>query len=136
MHESVAEEFVEGVRQIFEQSGSKLGGDPLSPETTHGPVIDKAQFDSIMSFIAVGRQDASIVPGGARQGEKGYHIHPTLFMNPDLKSKIWTDEIFGPVLSVKTFKTEEEAIELANKTLYGLAGKLSYGVTPVCPYVL
>ena len=58
--------------------------------------------------------------GGQRKGDKGTFVQPTVILNPDVKSKVYTDEIFGPVISVKTFKTEEEALDMANDTTYGL----------------
>ncbi len=78
-----------------------------------------------MSFLEAGKKSgAEVITGGVRKGEKGCFIEPTIYLNPDNKSSIYTDEIFGPVLSVKTFKTEEEAIELANDTTYGLAASI------------
>ena len=62
----------------------------------------------------------NLVIGGARKGDKGCFIEPTIFLNPALDSPIYKVEIFGPVLVVKTFKTEEEVIEMANNTTYGL----------------
>lgn len=101
-----------------------MGPSPLEMTTQHGPVVDKQQFDRIMSFIEAGKSSATLLHGGNRIGSKGCFIEPTLFLNPSSDSRIWKEEIFGPVLTVKTFKTEEEAIELANDTDYGLAGKL------------
>jgi aldehyde dehydrogenase (NAD+) len=100
-------------------------GDTLNPNTFLGPLADKKQYDRVMSFLEQGKADgAEILTGGVRKGEKGHFIEPTIFMNPDTKSTIYTDEIFGPVLSIKTFKTEDEAIEIANDTTYGLAAAL------------
>lgn len=92
--------------------------------TAHGPVVDKAQFDRIMSYVEIGKQSATLVTGGSRKGSKGCFIEPTLFVNPEKGSRIWKEEIFGPVLTIKIFKTEEESIELANDTTYGLAANV------------
>jgi aldehyde dehydrogenase (NAD+) len=101
---------------------SSAMGDTLSPNTFLGPLADRIQYDRVMSFLEAGKKSgAEILTGGARKGEKGNFIEPTIFLNPDTKSTIYTDEIFGPVLSIKTFKTEEEALDLANDTTYGLA---------------
>lgn len=78
-----------------------------------------------MSFLESGKSSgAEVLTGGIRKGNKGCFIEPTIYLNPDAKSTIYTDEIFGPVLTIKTFKTEEEAIEMANDTTYGLAASI------------
>lgn len=100
-----------------------MGGSPQDMSTSHGPVVDKLQFERIMSYIEKGKKSAQLLTGGKRIGTKGCFIEPTLFVNPSADSPIWNEEIFGPVLTVKTFKTEDEAIELANHSLYGLAGE-------------
>lgn len=101
-------------------------GVPNDPATGYGPVISKKQFDSIMAYIEKTKTEgAKLLSGGTRKtgGEldKGYYINPTLFeVNPD--NTIFHEEIFGPVLAITPFKTEEEAIKLANSSIYGLAG--------------
>jgi acyl-CoA reductase-like NAD-dependent aldehyde dehydrogenase len=101
-------------------------GLPTDPATGYGPVMNKKQFDTIMNYIEVSKKEgANLLYGGERltQGDlqKGYYIQPTLFeVNPD--HTIFNEEIFGPVLAITPFKTEEEAIKLANKSNYGLAG--------------
>lgn len=110
---------------MFEQAGAELGGDPLDLATKHGPVVDRLQLDRVMSYIEKGKASAQLLVGGNRKGTKGCYIEPTLFVNPAEDSAIWREEIFGPVLTVKTFRTEDEAVELANNTSYGLAGKLN-----------
>lgn len=74
-----------------------------------------------MSFIEIGKE-AKLVTGGARVGDKGYYVAPTLFVDPGLDTKIYKEEIFGPVGTVRTFSTEEEVVELANDTSFGLSG--------------
>lgn len=124
VEESISEKFISAVRSVFEAAGKDLGQDPLLPTTQHGPVVDKLQFDRIMSYIEKGKESsAQLLAGGKRKGTQGCFIEPTLFVNPASDNPIWTEEIFGPVLSVKTFKTEEEAITVANDSPYGLAGK-------------
>lgn len=100
-----------------------LDADTLNPATAHGPVVDQAQFQTVMRYIDIGKKSATLLTGGVRVGSKGTFIAPTIFLNPLQESPIWQEEIFGPVLTIKTFRTEEEAIELANGTDYGLAGK-------------
>lgn len=121
VQEDIALKFLEAIKAEFEGVAKSIGSNPLEPTTTHGPVVDKAQYDRVMSYIDIGKETAQLVTGGVRKGNKGCVIEPTIFANPKPGSRIWTEEIFGPVLSVKTFKTEEEAIALANESTYGLA---------------
>lgn len=93
--------------------------------TEHGPIVDQQQFDKIMGYIDSGKKSAQLVTGGSRKGDKGCFIEPTLFLNPPADSAILQEEIFGPVLCVKTFKSEDEVVALANDTIYGLAGRCS-----------
>lgn len=101
-------------------------GLPTDPATGYGPVISKKQFDTIMNYIDISKKEgAKLIFGGERatggELDKGYYIKPTLFeVSPD--NTIFNEEIFGPVLAITPFKTEEEAIALANKSIYGLAG--------------
>ena len=101
-------------------------GLPTDPATGYGPVVSKKQFDTIMNYISVTKKEgAKLLAGGERatggELDKGYYIKPTLFeVTPD--NTIFNEEIFGPVLAITPFKTEEEAIQLANKSIYGLAG--------------
>ncbi len=101
-------------------------GLPNDPKTGYGPVINQKQGESILSYIEKAKSEGGkIIYGGRRltEGEfsKGYYIEPTLI---EVKSEniIFNEEIFGPVLAMTTFKTEEEAIMLANQSIYGLAG--------------
>lgn len=84
-------------------------------------MVDKAQFDRIMAYIKLGKQSATLLTGGRQRGTKGCYIEPTIFINPARNSRILHEEIFGPVLTIQTFSTEEEAVKLANETEYGLA---------------
>ena len=87
----------------------------------HRPLADKKQFERVMGFLQDARTEGvQILTGGDRKGDKGQFVTPTVLLNPDVKSRVYTDEIFGPVISVRTFKTEDEAVELANNTTYGL----------------
>lgn len=101
-------------------------GVPTDPATGYGPVVNKKQFDTIMNYISVSKNEgAKLLYGGERATggdlDKGYYIKPTVFeVSPD--NTIFNEEIFGPVLAITPFRTEEEAIQLANKSIYGLAG--------------
>jgi aldehyde dehydrogenase (NAD+) len=79
-----------------------------------------------MSYIEIGKKTATLVTGGEQKGDKGFFIKPTIFLNPAPESPIVREEIFGPVMCIQTFETEEEAVALANGTEYGLAGLFSF----------
>jgi aldehyde dehydrogenase (NAD+) len=97
-------------------------GDPFDPATEQGPQVDKAQFDKIMHYVEAGKKEgAKCVTGGARVGDRGYFIEPTLFDDVKDSMSIAKDEIFGPVLSILKFKDVDEVIERGNNTFYGLA---------------
>jgi len=104
-------------------------GDPLDPETEMGPVANEAQYKRVLELIDAGKAEgAEVAAGGERaRGEnlgKGYFIAPTVFTNVDNRMTIAQEEIFGPVLSVIPFDDEEQAVEVANSTSYGLASGL------------
>jgi len=124
VQESIAPKFIEGVKKAFEEAANKMG-DPTLAETAFGPLADKKQFERVMAFLNDGKAEGvEVLTGGERMGDKGTFVKPTVLLNPDSKSKVYKDEIFGPVISVKAFKTEEEAIQMANDTTYGLGCKL------------
>lgn len=99
-------------------------GDPLSERTTHGPVANRAQFDRIQRMISIGMDEgAKLVVGGTGRPDgldTGFYVYPTIFSDVDTKMQIAQQEIFGPVLSIISYDTLEEAIEIANDTVYGL----------------
>ncbi|PKX90438.1 aldehyde dehydrogenase family protein [Aspergillus novofumigatus IBT 16806] len=119
VHESIYEKFLALFKQRAEEN--KVG-DPFHPETFQGPQVSQVQFDRIMGYIDEGKKaGATVITGGARHGEKGYYIQPTIFADVREDMKIVKEEIFGPVCTVQKFSSEEEAIEIANNTNYGLA---------------
>jgi len=74
-------------------------GDPTLQGTAIGPLADKKQFERVMGFLRDGKQEGvRVLVGGERMGEKGTFVQPTVLLNPDSKSKVYTDEIFGPVI--------------------------------------
>jgi aldehyde dehydrogenase (NAD+) len=104
-------------------------GDPLADDTVLGPVISQIQFDKIQRLIESGiKEGATLVCGGLGRPEglnRGYYVRPTVFGNVQHEMTISREEIFGPVLSILPYQTEEEAIEKANDTVYGLAAYVS-----------
>jgi aldehyde dehydrogenase (NAD+) len=101
-------------------------GDPFEPDTVAGPVVNAAALERIMGMIERAKRDgARLVTGGARIGgdlAEGYFLQPTVFADVDPNSELAQREVFGPVLSITPFDTEDEAIEIANNTPYGLSG--------------
>ena len=87
-----------------------------------GPLADAKQFESVMNFIEAGKKEAKLLVGGERKGDKGAFVQPTIFLDAGDGAKIYREEIFGPVLTIRTFETEEEGLKLANDTSYGLSG--------------
>ncbi|KAK5738450.1 hypothetical protein LTR17_005978 [Elasticomyces elasticus] len=123
VHADIADKFIAGLKDIFEKASQVLGANPIEMTTSLGPVVDKKQFDRIMGMIEDGKKSAKVVTGGSRKGDKGCFIEPTIFSEPANDSAILREEIFGPVLVVKTFKTEQEVVGLANDTTYGLSAR-------------
>jgi len=106
-------------------------GDPNAKETTMGPVVSEAQFNKIQKLIEAGiKEGATLVTGGPGRPDglnRGYYVRPTVFANVKPEMTISREEIFGPVLSILPYKTEEQVVDLANDTVYGLAGYVQSG---------
>jgi aldehyde dehydrogenase (NAD+) len=119
VEEKVYDKFVE---KLVGMNKNRKLGDPFDPGTQQGPQVDKAQFDKIMHYIGLGKQEgARCLTGGNRFGQRGYYVEPTLFADVKDEMSIAKDEIFGPVLSVLKFKDVNEIVDRANNTAYGLA---------------
>jgi aldehyde dehydrogenase (NAD+) len=130
----IADTFIETLKAHF-QGAEGIMGDPSKPSTMLGPLADNAQLKRVLGFIETGKTEAKLLVGGERKGDKGAFVTPTIFLNPGKDSTIYREEIFGPVLSVLTFETEEEGIKLANDTSYGLSG-WSSPISPRLPATL
>jgi aldehyde dehydrogenase (NAD+) len=113
------------VGRVAEIAKTIAVGDPFEEGTVSGPVVSKAALDRIMAMIEQARLDgARLVAGGARLGgplADGFFIEPTVFADVDPQSRLAQQEVFGPVLAITPFRTEEEAIAIANSTQYGLS---------------
>jgi aldehyde dehydrogenase (NAD+) len=124
VQKSIAPKFIEALKGAFKGAEGAFGADPNDSTTMLGPLADKLQYERVMSFIQSGKSESGaelLVGGGKIEGHKGLFVQPTIFMDGNDDAKIYREEIFGPVLHVKTFETEEEAIKLANDTSYGLS---------------
>ena len=119
IHESIADEVVEKLKEFVE---SRTIGDPEDEETILGSMVSKRQVELIASQVqdAVDKGAAVVAGGKQPEGLEGAYYEPTILTNVTRDMRVWKEETFGPVLPVLTFKTEEEAVELANDTPYGL----------------
>ncbi|WP_252315114.1 aldehyde dehydrogenase family protein [Sinobaca sp. H24] len=123
IHEDIYDEFM---KRALERVNAIKVGHPLDTDTMMGAQASQEQMEKILSYLDIGKQEeAELLTGGGRQKmddeelAEGFYIEPTVFRGHN-KQRIFQEEIFGPVLSVTTFKTDEEAMETANDTLYGL----------------
>ncbi|UUX35522.1 aldehyde dehydrogenase family protein [Fundicoccus culcitae] len=115
------DEVKDALRNYF--SKQAIVGDPTLETTTVGPISSKKQFDTVMEYIAKGKAEgAEVLIGGNAIEGTGYFIEPTVFTNVTNDMTIAREEIFGPVLTVLTYDTVEEAIAIANDSTYGLSG--------------
>jgi len=123
VQKSIHDEFSE---KLIRFARTARMGDPMSADTQVGPVTTRPQYEKVLSYIDVGRQDgAECVLGGGRAERPecgdGWFVEPTIFMGVNNKMRIAQEEVFGPVLSIIPFEDEDEAIEIANDVIYGLA---------------
>ncbi len=122
VHQDIYDKFMERAVKRVE---AITQGSPLDPTTMIGAQASSEQLEKILSYIDIGKQEgAKVLTGGVRSDlggdlAGGYYVKPTIFAGHN-KMRVFQEEIFGPVVSVTTFKTEEEALEIANDTLYGL----------------
>jgi aldehyde dehydrogenase (NAD+) len=119
VEETIYQQFVE---KSIARAKKRIVGDPFDSRTELGPLVDQSQFDKVMGYIESGRgEGATLACGGDRIGNRGYFIQPTVFSDVQDEMTIAREEIFGPVMSVISFKGVDEAIARANRTNYGLA---------------
>jgi aldehyde dehydrogenase len=122
IHEDIYDAFME---KALKRVAAISQGDPLDANTMIGAQASSEQMEKILSYFDIGRQEgAEVLIGGARASlpgdmADGYYVQPTVLKGHN-KMRVFQEEIFGPVVSVTTFKTDEEALEIANDTLYGL----------------
>ncbi len=123
VQESIHDAFVE--RLVAFAKTARMG-DPMSPETQVGPVTTLPQYEKILGYLEVAKEEGAVcVLGGAKAARpecgEGWFVEPTIFTGVDNKMRIAQEEVFGPVLSVIPFRDEDEAVEIGNDVVYGLA---------------
>jgi aldehyde dehydrogenase (NAD+) len=111
-------------RAILDAMPAFPAGDPADPKTAVGPMVSQAQYDRVQSYIRKGIEEgAEVLVGGEGHPkglEEGYFVRPTVFVNVKNDMTIAKEEIFGPVLSVIAYASEDEAVKIANDSEYGL----------------
>ena len=118
---SIKDEFI---KKLLKELPNYMPGDPLDANTGMGAMVDCGQMENVLKYIVSGKlQGANLLAGGERVRSEtgGFYISPTIFDNVTNDMTIAVEEIFGPVLSIITFDTADEAIRIANDTIYGLA---------------
>lgn len=119
VQDTIYDKFVE---EFSKRSRDAVHGDPLLPETTKGPVMNSAQLDKMVSYVAKGKKGgARLLHGGEKLGTSGHFFANTAFADVSQGAAIMQEEIFGPFAAIAPFSTEEEAIAKANDTSYGLS---------------
>jgi acyl-CoA reductase-like NAD-dependent aldehyde dehydrogenase len=126
VQESIAEEFV---ARVVQRAGRVRVGDPTNAGVHLGPVVSRRQYDIVTGYLRAGREaGATVAVGGGRPPDRadgpGFYVAPTVFTDVTSSMSIAQEEIFGPVLSVLTFATEEDALRLANDVEYGLSASI------------
>ncbi len=120
VHESVHDALLE---KLAERAAKMQPGEPLDPKRRMGPVISEEQLERVLGYIETGRREgAELMTGGGRaQYEHGWWVQPTIFRGVAEQQTIAQEEIFGPVLAALPFRDDDEAIAIANRSMYGLA---------------
>jgi aldehyde dehydrogenase (NAD+) len=119
VHQSVYDEVVE---RVAARAKAIRLGDPQDCATGMGPLVSEVQMKRVLDYIEIGRREgATVVTGGKRHGERGYYVSPTVFAGVAPDMRISQEEIFGPVAAMIPFADEEDALRIANGTVYSLA---------------
>ncbi|KIC40577.1 betaine-aldehyde dehydrogenase [Ruegeria sp. ANG-R] len=120
VQDTIKEEFE---ARLIERVNNIKVGHPLDPATEVGPLVTEEHYNKVTSYFDIAKEDgATVAAGGVKVGDEGYFVRPTLFTNASNQMRIAREEIFGPVLTAIPFSTEEEALQIANDTQYGLTG--------------
>jgi len=119
VEESIYDKFVEA---SVERAKKRTVGNPFDANNEQGPQVDEEQMNKILGYVDIGKQQgAKLLTGGARYGDRGYFVQPTVFGDVSDDMKICQEEIFGPVQAIQKVKNMDDAIARANKNNYGLA---------------
>ncbi|KAL2815084.1 aldehyde dehydrogenase domain-containing protein [Aspergillus granulosus] len=119
VQESIADKFIDAFVKEMKEKINQLG-DPNKPETQLGPLADIGQLARVASFFVNDRGATQVLVGGKQHGEKGCYWEPTVLYNPKDNAEVYREEIFGPVICVRTFKDEDDFLRMANDSEFGL----------------
>jgi aldehyde dehydrogenase (NAD+) len=118
VQDTIASRFIEAFKKQF---ASVSAGDPTKRAVNHGPQVDEIQYKAVQAYIESGKQSGNMVLGDQDPSSKtGFFITPTVFTDTPEDAKIMKEEVFGPVVNINTFQTEEEVVRKANDTEFGL----------------
>jgi len=118
VQDSIADKFIALYKEKF---ASVSIGDPRLKETNHGPQADETQYKTVLKYIEAGKQGGGqMILGEEKTNETGFFINPTIFTNTPEDAQIMKEEIFGPVVNINTFSSEEDVLAKANDTEFGL----------------
>lgn len=111
------------IERLAEEAKKITIGDGMTDGVLLGPLVSRQQYDKVLGYLEIGRREARLFCGGGRPPgfNAGYFVEPTIFADVAPQARIWKEEIFGPVLCVATFNSEDEAVALANDSEFGLA---------------
>ncbi len=134
VQQEIYDQFIEGFEKVA--AGWKPG-DPTERTTRLGPLVSRSQYERVMGYLDLAREEGKILFGGRRpEGiDKGYFVEPTAIVDADPDARICQEEIFGPVATIIPFSDRDEAIAIANNTGYGLAGYIWTGSQDTAHYV-
>ncbi len=127
VEEKIKDAFVE---KVVARSKNYAPGDPLDPDSVAGAIVSEAQMQRVLGYCeTAAKEGAKLAAGGKRVRAEsgGYYVEPTVFDGVENTHKLAREEVFGPVLGVIAFKSEDEAVKIANDTVYGLASGLWTG---------
>ncbi|KAF2016395.1 aldehyde dehydrogenase-like protein [Aaosphaeria arxii CBS 175.79] len=118
VQDTIAQKYID----LFKDQWKNVAiGDPLEKGTSHGPQADEVQHKTVLRYLEMGKQSGELLIGGSAPSDReGYYIQPTIFTNTPEDAQIMKEEVFGPVVNINVFKTEEEVLKKANDTEYGL----------------
>jgi len=124
VQESIREKFLEVFKRV---ASERRMGDPTDKDVNHGPLADKAQYDTVLKYVEIGKESGGKLfmdANATKKKAENLTIHPVIFTDAPEDSKIMKEEVFGPVVVINTFKTEEEVLAKANDTEFGLYAAL------------
>ncbi|KAF2878234.1 aldehyde dehydrogenase-like protein [Massariosphaeria phaeospora] len=119
VQDTIADNYLASFKEYFSKNVTM--GDPLETGIDHGPQADEAQHKTVLRYLEMGKQSGELLIGGSAPSDReGFYIQPTIFTNTPEDATIMKEEIFGPVVNINVFKTEEEVLQKANNTEFGL----------------